>query len=194
MFIDFGAVAAAPFEWAVMARESRYDHRLFWPSPADTPEVRSAMRMTAQFGIATASWATIWLLVAVFLVSWGSPLVTPVAVGFVALGYLFTLAQAAGVRSKIEKIVRRARDQRLAVLRSRIDAFAPRFADLSPEESERVRNLVDLHDTIRDAPTTPTTSRTLLRAAAPLILPTIMFVITVFGEVSAERFLDRILP
>jgi hypothetical protein len=33
-----------------------------------------------------------------------------------------------------------------------------------------------------------------MRTAAALILPTIMFVVTVFGEVSAERFLDAILP
>ena len=53
---------------------------------------------------------------------------------------------------------------------------------------------IDLHNMIRDAPTTPTTSRTLVRSAAGLIVPTIVFVITVFGEVTAERFLDAILP
>jgi len=79
------------------------------------------------------------------------------------------------------------------VLRHRIDAFGRRFADLSPEESERLRDLIDLHNTIRDAPTTSTT-HTLVRAAAGLIVPTIVFVITVFGEVSAERLLDAILP
>jgi len=50
-----------------------------------------------------------------------------------------------------------------------------------------------LHNTIRDAPTTSTT-QSLVRAAAGLIVPTIVFVITVFGEVSAERILDAILP
>ena len=33
-----------------------------------------------------------------------------------------------------------------------------------------------------------------LHMAAVLIPPTIMFILTVFGEVSVERFLDTILP
>ncbi len=79
------------------------------------------------------------------------------------------------------------------MLRNRIDTFESRFADPSPEESERLRDLLLLHNTIRDAPTTSTT-QSLVRAAAGLIVPTIVFVITVFGEVSAERILDAILP
>ena len=80
------------------------------------------------------------------------------------------------------------------MLRQRIDTFESRFADLSPDESEHLRDLLFLHDKIRDAPKTSATARTLLSASAALILPTIMFVVTVFGEVSAERILDAILP
>ena len=68
------------------------------------------------------------------------------------------------------------------------------MVDLSPGESEQLRNLLFLHDTIRDAPTSTTTAQTALRTAAGLLIPTIAFVITVFGEVSAERLLDAILP
>ena len=83
---------------------------------------------------------------------------------------------------------------RLAVFRSRIDAFAPRMVDLSPEESQQLRDLLFLHDKIRDAATSPATARTAVRTAAGLLIPTIAFIITVFGEVSAERILDAILP
>jgi len=80
------------------------------------------------------------------------------------------------------------------VLRRRIDTFEPRFADLSPEETENLRDLLFLHHDIRDAPTTPAHARTLMRTASALILPTIIFLVTVFGEVSAERLLDALRP
>ena len=67
-------------------------------------------------------------------------------------------------------------------------------ADLSPQESEELRDLLFLHDKIRDAATHPPRPATALRTAAGLLIPTIAFVITVFGEVSAERLLDAILP
>ena len=62
------------------------------------------------------------------------------------------------------------------------------------QESEQLRELLFLHDRIRDAPSSPSATHTLLRAAAGLIVPTIVFIITVLGEVSAERLLDTILP
>lgn len=182
------------FNWAFMAREARYDHHLFWPNPADSPEVHKVMRKTTSQGFAAGWWITIFLVMTVVLVSWDSPLVLPLAVGFVVIGYLSTIGLAFSNRASVRKIIERSRHQRLAVLRQRIEALEPRFADLSRQESERLRDLLFLHDKIRDAPTTPTNARTLMRTAAALILPTILFVVTVFGEVSAERILDAILP
>ncbi|HSL26074.1 MAG TPA: hypothetical protein VLA54_07295, partial [Acidimicrobiia bacterium] len=86
------------------------------------------------------------------------------------------------------------RDQRLRGLQHRIDVFGPRYTELSLRESEQLGHLIDLYDRIRDAPTTPTTTRTVMHAAVGLIIPTIMFVVTVFGEVYAERVLDFLLP
>lgn len=194
LLYDFGAVAVNPIDWAVMAREARYDHHLFWPSPVDSPEVQKAVRMTNVFGFATGIWMTIYLLVALILVSWDSPLVLPLAVGFVLIGYLTTIGSTLGFRASIQKIVQRARHQRLQGLRHRIETFEPRYTNLSPQESQQLRDLLTLHDKIRDAPTTPTTTHTVMHAAVGLIIPTIMFVVAVFGEVYTERILDAILP
>jgi hypothetical protein len=194
LLIDFGVSTVNPFNLAVFAREARYYHRLFWPSPADSPEVQRAIQTTTVFGFVAGLWVTIDLVLAVVLVSWDSPLVVPLSVGFIVIGYVFAFASAASLRSDIQRIVNRSRNERLERLRRRIEAFEPRFDDLSAEESEQARRLIDLHNMIRDAPTTPTTSRTLVRSAAGLIVPTIVFVITVFGEISAERLLDSILP
>jgi hypothetical protein len=190
----FGAEVVNPIDWAVMAREARYDHHLFWPSPVDSPEVQNAVRMTNLFGLTTGIWMTINLVLAVVLVSWDSPLVLPLAVGFIVLGYLTTIGKTLGFRASIQKIVQRARNQRLKGLRHRIETFEPRYTDLSPQESEQLRDLLALHDKIRDAPTTPTATHTVMHAAVGLIIPTIMFAVAVFGEVYAERILDAILP
>jgi hypothetical protein len=193
LLVDFGALMVfwGFFEWAFTARQARYDHDLFWPSPTDSPEVRKAMQM---LNVRTlAFWITVLLVVTLVLVSWDSPVVVPLAVGFIVIGYLTTIGAALGTRAGVRKIVERVRQQQLEELRQRINPFKSRYTELSPPESEQLRGLIDLHNTIRDAPTTSTT-HTLLRAAAGLIVPTIVFAITVFGEVSAERLLDSILP
>ncbi|HEX6302462.1 MAG TPA: hypothetical protein VF148_18585 [Acidimicrobiia bacterium] len=193
---DFGAVAIGSglLEWAFRARQARYDHHLFWPSPADSPEVQKEMRTVTSLGFATGMWITLYAVLALVLVGWDSPLVLPVAAGFIVIGYLTTIGEALGTRASIQKIVKRVRDQRLQGLQDRIDGFGPSYTDLSPLESEQLRGLMDLHDRIRDAPTTPTTTRTVMHTALGLMIPTIMFVVTVFGEVYAERFLNAILP
>jgi len=130
----------------------------------------------------------------VVLVSWDSPLVLPLAVGFIVLGYLTAISSTLGFRASIQKIVQRARHQRLQGLRHRIEAFEPRYTDLSSQESEQLRDLLALHNTIRDGPNTPTTTHTVMHALVGLIIPTVLFVVAVFGEVYAERILDAILP
>jgi hypothetical protein len=192
LLVHFGAVLGGLFEWALAARQARYDHHLFWPGPADSPEVRKAMQMLSLKG--TASWITVVLVLTLVLVSWDSPLVLPLSVGFIGIGYLSVIGSALGSRASIRKTVERARHQQLEELQQRIKPFRARFTDLSTQELEQLRELLFLHDRIRDAPASPSTAHTLLRSTAGLIVPTIVFVITVFGEVSAERFLDAILP
>lgn len=177
-----------------MAREARYEHHLFWPSPADSPRVRRAMRMTTFWGFAAGLWVTLYLVLTVTLVSLDSPLVLPLGVGFMVFGYLATIGRTLGLRTSIQKIIERIRDERLRGLQHQIDAFGPRYADLSIQESKQLEHLLRLHDYIRGAPTTPTTTHTLARTAAGLLVPTVVFIVTVFGEVSAERILDAILP
>ena len=193
LLYEFGALMVFGdfFEWAFAARQARYDHDLFWPSPADSPEVRMAMQMWNVRALVW--WITVYLVLMLVLVSWDSPVVVPLAVGFIVIGYLTTIGAAFGDRASVRKIVERVRQQQLERLRQRINPFKSRYTDLSTQESEQLRELLFLHDRIRDAPTTSTT-HSLLRAAAGLIVPTIVFVITVFGEVSAERLLDSILP
>jgi cobalamin biosynthesis protein CobD/CbiB len=100
------------------------------------------MRKTTFQGFAAGLWITIFLVLAVVLVSWDSSLVLPLAAGFVVIGYLSTIGLALSNRASVRKIIERSRQERLAVLRHRIDAFKPRMADLSPQQSEHLRDLL----------------------------------------------------
>jgi hypothetical protein len=194
---EFGSTI---FYWSIltstvfMARVARYDHHLFWPSPADSPAIKRAMRSVTAQGTNTGIWITIILVLTVVLVGWDSPLVIPLGGGFILLGYLATLGATLSSRRSIQRIVQKVREQRLEGLQDRIDGFGPTYTQLSLQESQQLRELLFLHDKIRDAPATPTTARTVLHTAVGLIIPTILFLATVFGEVYAERFLDAILP
>jgi hypothetical protein len=194
---DFGSTViywSILMRLAFIAREARHDHHLFWPSPADSPEVQKAMRKVASEGSFTGIWITVYLVLTVVLVAWDSPLVVPIGAGFILIGYLATFGAALSSRASIQKIVQRVREQRLRGLQESIDDFGPNYTDLSPLESQQLRDLLFLHHDIRDAPTTPSTTRTVMHTAVGLIIPTILFLVTVFGEVYAERFLDAILP
>lgn len=196
LLYDLGAVMVygSFFGGAFLAREARYQHSLFWPSPIDSPQVQKAMLTETRMGFATGMWITAYLVLVVVLVSWDSALVLPLAAGFLLLGYVLTVAEALSARSSIKRIVEDSRGRRLALLRERIDGFESQFADLPTQQADRLRDLIDLHNMIRDAPSAPTSTHTVMHTLVGLIIPTIMFLITVFGEVYAERVLDTILP
>lgn len=67
--IVFGYYQQAAF----ITHEARYDHRLFWPSPVDSPQVKSALMDGTRHGFITGIWITLYLALAVWLVSWDSP-------------------------------------------------------------------------------------------------------------------------
>jgi hypothetical protein len=195
LLYDFGELAfqnlfAVPF----MARVADFDHRLFWASPVDSVEVRGAMRVWATMQFMVGIGVTLSLMLAIVVVGLDSALLLPLAASFVLWGYLTTFASMLGVRSSVRRIVERIRDRNLAEVQRRIDALGPRFADLPHEDAQRLEHLITLHNAIRVAPTSPGTSQTLVHAAVALIIPTTMFVVTVFGEVLAERLLEGVLP
>lgn len=189
-----GIVHQGVFRTMFLAREARYQHDLFWPSPVDTPHVRVALRMGTGFGLISGVWISLYLAMTVVLVGWASPVVVPLAGGFILLGYLLTIGATLINRSSIRAIVERSRDHWMAALQRRIEEFGPPVTQRDDEDAERLARLIALHNVIRDAPSGPTRTRTVVRAAGGMIIPTIVFIITVFGEVYAERVLDTILP
>jgi hypothetical protein len=194
LLYEFGTMVFGQlFWWALIRRESGYDHDLFGLSPADSPEVRTARQQMPRQSFEFGGTFTLMLVLAWVLTSWDSPLVLPLGAAFLLIGYLTIIGAALGDRAAIRRIVERSRDQQLERLQQQIQPYWSRYTELTAQEAEQLRGLAELHTLIRDAPTTGTT-RTLWRTAAGLLLPTLVFALTVLAEVSAERFLDTILP
>lgn len=178
----------------LMARESRYDHELFWLNPMESVEVRQELRTWAATEFDRGLAITFSLVLAAILVPLDSPVILPLTAGIVVMGYLTTLVSMILVRSSVRTIVTGVQARNLASLQHSIDSFGPRLDKLSSQEYERVERLITLHDMIRNASVSPLRTRTLAHAALGLVIPTAVFALTVFSEVYAERFLDRILP
>jgi hypothetical protein len=195
LLYDFGAVLVYGelFWWALIRRESEYDHQLFWASPGDSPEVRTARQKMPGQSLLFGGAVTLLFVLVLVLTSWDSPLVLPLGVGFLVIGYLTMIGVALGDRAAIRRIIERSRDQQLDRVQQQIEPYRSRYTHLTPQETEQLRGLLDLHKEIRDAPSTATT-HTLWRTLAGLLLPTLVFALTVLAEVSAERLLDAILP
>ncbi len=58
-------------------------------------------------------WTTTFLILTLVLVSWDSPVVLPLAVAFVVIGYLTTIGLTVSNRASVRKIIERSRAQRL---------------------------------------------------------------------------------
>lgn len=177
-----------------LAHEARFDHGLFWLNPVASTPVRRVLdawaRMVGLMGIGSTGY----LVLAIFLVSPGSPLLLPVVAAFTIAGYVATIVALIWLRRSISTIAGRILDQGVETLERRISAYAARLDSLVPDESEELARLVLMYQTVRAAPTTPQAWETLGHAARGLLVPTLTFLVAVFSEVYAERLLDRLLP
>jgi hypothetical protein len=187
--LTFWSLAAV----ALVRHESGLDHDLFWPDPVASVEVQAQLRAWSELEVGRGTVVTLYLGLAIVLVGWDSPLVVPLAVGLVATGYLMTLVSTLAMRRGIGRIVARVRDRHLASIQQQLDAYEDRLARLTPTDHDEVQQLLALHDRVRNAPTRPKRSQSAAHAVAALLIPTVMFVLTVLSEVSAERLLEGLL-
>ena len=193
---EVGEIAffAVGFMTPFLAREARFNHRLFWLNPVESTPIRRVLHGWAAGIGFMGIGLTGYVVLAVLLVSPGSALLLPVVAAFTVAGYVATLIALVGLRRSIRTIAARIRDESIETLQRRIDAYRGRLDSLAPHESEELERLVTMYQTVRAAPTTPRPSETLGHAARAMLVPTLTFVLAVSSEVYAERLLDQILP
>ncbi|TFD16161.1 hypothetical protein E3T26_04820 [Cryobacterium sp. TMT1-21] len=68
------------------------------------------------------------------------------------------------------------------------------LSELPATALERVRQLIAVHDLIRDSPTSPKRRQALSHAVGSLFIPTITFLAAVFAQEYSGRILDNLLP
>lgn len=195
LFYEIGEVAFwSLYSLPYFRRQGNFEHNLFWASPVDSMAVQKELRAWAIAQNGAGIMVTIYLVLALVIVSLDSPLLLPVALGVVVTGYLTTFVSMVAVRSAVRRIVQRIRDEQLAVLQQRLGAYGTRAGELTSREADDVSKLLTLHHLIRDTPTSPRSAQTLVHAVTALLVPTLAFLIAVLSEVYAERLLDQLLP
>jgi hypothetical protein len=120
-------------------------------------------------------------------------LFAPVA-GFALAALVLDTASLLNLRRSVQRVVRHTRDATLDRLRRRIDDFEPRLEDLTPGESDQLRDLIATYAAVRDAPTGPSGAQTFGHALTALAIPALAFFLAVMAEVYAERLLGQLLP
>lgn len=181
--------------FAAFVRESRYPHRLSWLDPFGSPPVQTLLSIWRQTAFGGGLMATVTFIVAVILIGPGSltVLLAPVA-GLALVSFVLDTVSVLSVRRGVQRIVRHTRDAALDRLRRRIDSFEPRLEDLTPKESEQLRDLIATYAAVREAPTGPSGAETFGHAVTALAIPALAFFLAVMSEVYAERVLDQLLP
>ncbi|TFC44058.1 hypothetical protein [Cryobacterium shii] len=185
---------ASVIPWLVISLQARFDHRLFWPSPADSMAVQEQLRALARVDFARGLGVTAYLVLVGVLLSVTSPLLLPIAFALIVTGYVATLVSIVSSRSAVRKIIRRGVDNNLALLQFRIESFGAVLSELPATALERVRQLIAVHDLIRDSPTSPKRRQALSHAVGSLFIPTITFLAAVFAQEYSGRILDNLLP
>jgi hypothetical protein len=177
-----------------IARMATYDHRLFWFSPLDSDPVRRTLHSLGGLMTFVGFSSTQYLVLGVVLVSADSGLFLPVVVTFTLTGYATIALLLMGVRRSLRVMATRNRDQHLALLRVQLEDFGPRLGELTAAEADELRHLAETYRTVRETPTTPSTSEAFGHAAKALVIPTLGFLLAVMSEVYAERILNQLLP
>jgi hypothetical protein len=177
-----------------LAREARYAHDLFWLNPVQSTPIRHELHAWAAGVGFVGIGVTVYVVLAVVLVSPGSPLMLPVVAAFTVVGYVGTAIALVSLRRSIATIAGRIRDESIEVLERQIAAYRGRLDSLGPHESEELERLTGLYETVLAAPTSPRLSETLGHAARAMLAPTRTFLIAVSSEVYAERLFERLLP
>jgi hypothetical protein len=171
-------------------RECNYDtYRL---SPLDSVAMRRTIRGSSQLGLLVSVVATMFICGFVVLLGDRPIMVTQVGLLLLGLAYVATLAGVLLPRLAIKSIVQAQKEQALVPLQRRIEALAARVGELTDEQYTKLKRLKEAHDTIRDATEEVLPLRALGRLAGALILPTLTFVGSRFGETILQRLLHQI--
>jgi hypothetical protein len=179
---------------AFLAQLARSEHRLFWLNPLESDPVRRTLHSAGVNYSLVGLAVTQYVVLSVILVSLDSALLVPVAGTFTVIGYVAVGVAVVRTRSAVRTVATRVRDRHLSVLEDRIDGFGSRLGSLTPAENDELRHLVETYRSVRDVPTSPSTSETFGHAAKALLIPTLGFLLAIMSEVYAERLLDQLLP
>jgi uncharacterized membrane protein YidH (DUF202 family) len=95
-------------------------------------------------------------------------------------------------RLAIQRIVQQEKDRRLAPLQERLELLSARLPSLGSDDWQELRRLVRVHDRICASSESVLALATLGHLLGTLLIPTLVFVLAVAGEVYLQALLERL--
>jgi hypothetical protein len=195
VFYQSGELTCFSLNWVFGMRvASELDYRVYWPSPLDSPWVRPALRAQAQNEFIRGLSVTGYIIIVAVLLSLKSPLLLPATTLLLYTGYAAVFASIVAYRRCLHRIAARAKEARLAELRTRINVFGEQLTELDEAQFGELTRLLKLYDIIDRSPTNLSLFDVVTRLGASLAVPTVTFVITVVAQEYFGRLAGRILP
>ncbi len=187
----FGSIVTS----LLLRSESRYPHRLWWLSPADTPAIPRTLHAWGNMTVVGGVSVLFYMLPVALLVAPGTATFLVALAGAMTLsGYLVTFLSYVSVRASVRTIVRHHQGRTLESIQQQLDGFGPRLGDLTSSESGRLQGLMAMYAAVRDAPLLPRSAEAGRHALTALVVPGIGFFLAVLAEVYAERLLTQLVP
>jgi hypothetical protein len=149
------------------------------------------MRGSTQLGFIVSLVATLFIVGFVVLLDNRPILVSQVALLGLGLAYVSTLAGLLLPRMAIKSIVQRQKERELAPLQDRINELLVDVRQLGEEQHKELNRLKETHDAILESSEEVLPLRAIGRLAGALILPTMTFLATRFGEAFLQGLLHR---
>lgn len=171
-------------------RDCKY--KVYPLSPLDSVALRRAIRGSSQLGLLVSLMATMFIVGFVALLQDRPIMVTQVGLFLVGLSYMATLAGVLLPRLAIKAIVQRQKEQALAPLQDRLEVLMPQLEQMNEEQYDKFKRIKEAHDTIRDATEEVLPLRVLGRLMGALVLPTLTFLASRFGESLIQGMLHQI--
>lgn len=167
------------------------DYEVYRLSPLDSVAMRRAMRGSTQIGLIVSLVATLFIVGFVVLLEDRPIMVSRVGLLLLGLAYLATLAGLLMPRLAIKSIVLKEKESELLPLQNHLDSLVKRARELNEDGYKELKRLKETHDAIRDANEEVLPLRAIGRLAGALILPTMTFLFTRFGESFLQGILRR---
>jgi hypothetical protein len=163
-------------------------------SPSDTVALRESLRGYNRLGALNIVVMTFLILILLVLWPSGSAVVAPLVVSMLLLEYIYTALSILAPRFFMGRVIEAKKDEEMESLQVRLNELLPLVGELTEEEHEKMTQIQEAHDTIRDSPENLLPLGEFAKVVGALALSTLAIVATAFADAYVAEWVEPFLP